>query len=67
MGLAAALGYFVYRLLLTVVFCLVLTLTAIIVWLVGKDLLDSITGQQESYWRERPAGEYDPVQTEKMY
>jgi hypothetical protein len=35
--------------------------------LIVENLLDLKTGEQESYWRDRPAGEYDPVQTEKMY
>jgi hypothetical protein len=55
------------RVLLTVVFYLVRSPTAIIMRLIVENLLDLKTGEQESYWRDRPAGEYDPVQTEKMY
>ncbi len=67
MGLAAVLGWFVSRLLLSLVFYLVVTPMGLVIRLFGKDLLDKKMDHRSSYWHLRPDEEYDPKRTEKMY
>lgn len=66
MALAVTLGYFISRLLLTIIFYLVLTPIGLIMRALGKDLIDKKMRDRESYWHIRD-DEYDPVRTEKMY
>jgi len=67
MSLAVVLGYFVSRVILTVVYYLVMTPTGLIMRFLGKDLLDRKLKDRDSYWQRRPQQEYNPRQTEKMY
>jgi hypothetical protein len=68
MLVAGAVGWFNTRLLLGLVFYLVLTPTALILRLFGKDLMDrSWRPELPSYWRDRPEPEYDPAQDEKQF
>ncbi len=66
MTLAVILGYFVSRILLSLIYYLVVTPIGLIMRLIGKDLLDLKLKDRESYWHVRDE-EYDPKQTEKMY
>lgn len=67
MGLAIILGYFIPRFILILVFYLIITPYGLFLRLVGKDLLDLKKTDQESYWKIKPADEYDPGSSEKMY
>ena len=53
MALALSIGYFMSRLLLTIVFFLVLTPTGLLLRLLRKDLLDERITGQKSYWKRR--------------
>ena len=65
---AGAVGWFNTRLLLGLVFYLVLTPTALLLRLFGKDLMDrSWLPDQPSYWQDRPEPEDDPAQDEKQF
>ena len=66
MTLAVILGYFVSRILLSVIYYLVVTPIGLIMRLIGKDLLDLKLKDRDSYWHVRD-DEYDPKRTEKMY
>ena len=66
MGLAVILGFFVSRILLSLIFYLVVTPIGLIMRLWGKDLLDMKLKDRDSYWHVR-SEEYDPRRTEKMY
>ncbi len=68
MGFAAVLGYFMSRLILTVLFFTVITPTGLIMRLLGKDILNrAFPGPRaETYWI--PRGEdYDARRSEKMF
>lgn len=67
MGLALVLGWFVSRILLSILYFLVLTPTGLVLRLLGKDLLDMKMGDRQSYWHVRPEADYDPASSEKMY
>lgn len=67
MTLALVLGWFVSRLLLSILYFLVLTPTGLMLKLFGKDLLDRKMGDRDSYWHIRPDEEYDPQISERMY
>ncbi|MCB2184810.1 MAG: hypothetical protein KQJ78_00220 [Deltaproteobacteria bacterium] len=67
MSLAAVLGYFMSRLLLTLVFYLVLTPVSLVARLVGKDFLDLKMGDRESYWHRRDPASYRPEQSDKLH
>ena len=66
MTLAIILGFFVSRLLLSVIFYFVVTPIGLIMRMIGKDLLDLKLKDRDSYWHVRD-DEYDPKRTEKMY
>ena len=66
MSLAVILGFFVSRILLSLIFYLVVTPIGLIMRLWGKDLLDMKLKDRDSYWHVR-SEEYDPRRTEKMY
>jgi len=56
MGLAVAIGFFMSRLILTILFYTVITPIGIIVKLLGKDVLNErIDKKAASYWIDRPA------------
>ncbi|MFC1516554.1 SxtJ family membrane protein [Thermodesulfobacteriota bacterium] len=67
MGLAVILGYFVSRILLTVIFYLVVTPIGLTMRLFGKDILDLKLKDRESYWQIRHENEFEPERSEKMY
>ena len=68
MGLAFVLGYFMSRLILTLVFFLVITGIRIIMTILGKDILKrSLKKQTESYWLRRKCEQKDPNDFEKMF
>ena len=63
MGFSIIIGFFVSRIVLTILFYLVLTPIGIIVKIFGKDILDErIDRKKESYWHEK-----DPSLKEKVY
>lgn len=66
MTLAVILGYFMSRVLLSIIFYLVVTPIGLIMRLIGKDLLDLRMKDRDSYWHVRD-DEDDPKRTEKMY
>ena len=66
MTLAIILGFFVSRLLLSVIFYFVVTPIGLMMRMIGKDLLDLKLKDRDSYWHVRD-DEYDPKRTEKMY
>ncbi len=70
MTLAVVMGYFMSRLLLSLIFFLAVTPIGLIMRLMGKDLLDMKMRDRDSYWHRRsdgPDAKYDPRRTEKMY
>ena len=65
---AGAIGWFNTRLLLGLVFYLVFTPTALLLRLLGKDLMNrGVRPELPSYWQDRPEQEYDPSQDEKQF
>jgi saxitoxin biosynthesis operon SxtJ-like protein len=67
LSLAIVLGFFVSRILLTLLFYLVVTPIGLLMRLLGKDLLDQKMGDRDSYWHLRGDEPYDPKRSEKMY
>ena len=67
LSLAIVLGFFVSRILLTLLFYLVITPIGLVMRLLGKDLLDKKIGDRDSYWHLRGGEPYDPKRSEKMY
>lgn len=64
MGLAVVIGFFMSRLILTILFYMVITPIGIIVKLLGKDVLNErIDKKAVSYWINRPA----EAKTEESY
>jgi len=67
MGLALVLGYFMSRILLTLLFFFVITPIGLIMRLLGKDILDEkIESDRDSYWIRREKNE-KPDRYEKLY
>lgn len=67
MGLALVLGFFMSRLLLTILFFLILTPIGFIMRLFGKDLLDEkLQRDKNSYWIKREQDQ-NPQRYEKLY
>ncbi len=65
MGLAFFLGYFVSRILLTLLFYILITPISIILKIFGKDILDEkIEKNKTTYWKKK---ESQPERFEKMY
>jgi len=67
MGLAFFLGFFVQRIILTLLFYLAVTPIGLVMRWLGKDFLDLKMNDRNSYWRHREDRPYDPKSTEKMY
>jgi len=67
MKLAVVMGWFMTRLILSVLFYLVLTPIALGGRLFGKGFLDRTTGGQKSYWIRRQSGGNDREQMEKQF
>lgn len=66
MTLAAVLGFFMSRLLLSVLYYLVITPLGLIRRLIGKRPLDLKMSDRDSYWKKRDQA-YDPQRSEKMF
>lgn len=68
MGIAIVMGWFVSRVILSILFFLVITPITVFMKLTGKDLLRTqISKEAESYWLRRSAGEIDRQKYEKLY
>jgi hypothetical protein len=67
MSLAAILGYFVSRIILTVLYFFVITPIGLFMRLLGKDILDKKMDSRQSYWHRRASQSNDPARLEKMY
>jgi len=65
---AGAIGWFNTRLLLGLVYYLVFTPLALLLRLLGKDLMHrGWRPELPSYWQDRPEQEYHPSQDEKQF
>ncbi|MBN2281123.1 MAG: hypothetical protein JXQ65_11125 [Candidatus Marinimicrobia bacterium] len=68
MGLAALLGWFMTRVILSLIFYLVFFPVGTILRMAGKKLLqEKIDPEAESYWIKREKRAYNPVDSEKQY
>jgi hypothetical protein len=68
MGLALVLGFFMSRLLLTLLYFVILTPIGLIMRLFGKDLLnEKLQPDAESYWIKRERQDVEPERYEKLY
>ena len=68
MGLALVLGYFMSRLLLTLLFFLVITPIGFFMRFVGKDLLnEKLQPDAETYWIKRDKQDVEPDRYQKLY
>lgn len=68
MALAVTLGFFMTRVILSILFFLVFTPMSMIAKLVGKDFLDLKPDEKHgSYWHYREKKEYEPEDTEKQF
>ena len=68
MALALVLGYFMSRLLLTILFFIVLTPIGLMLRLFGKDILnEKIQQDKESYWIKREKRDHSPDRYEKLF
>ncbi|MBL7157983.1 MAG: hypothetical protein ISS91_00520 [Candidatus Omnitrophica bacterium] len=68
MGFSIILGFFVSRIIMTILFYFVLTPIGIIMRLLGKDLLDQkIDKNKVSYWHQRDAKQKDAKSYENQY
>jgi len=67
-GFAFIIGYFMSRIILTVLFFLIISTIRIIMTIIGKDILDkSLNKQEESYWIRRETIDKSPGEYEKMF
>jgi len=67
MSLAAVIGFFMSRLILTILFYAVITPIGLLSRIMGKDWLDRKMDGRDTYWHLREEDDYQPQQTEKMY
>jgi hypothetical protein len=68
MALAVVLGWFMTRLILSVLFYVIFTCIGLIGKIVGKKFLDlKIDDNTESYWIKRPTGSVEPERYEKQF
>lgn len=68
MKLAVVLGFINSRILLTIVFALVITPTALILRLIGKRPIQlGPAPESRSYWRPRQAGEFSRERMERQF
>ncbi len=68
MSFAVVLGFFMTRLILSLLFIVIFTPAGIVIRLLGKDPLNQkIEKQKSSYWLKRDRKPYDPDSTEKQY
>jgi len=68
MTIAVVMGWIMARVILTLLFYLVFTLTGLVARLFGKDFLDLKRRRDEaSYWNRREPEEYDPKRSEMQF
>ncbi len=68
MMLAVIMGYFMSRLILTILFYLIVTPIGWVAKLFGKDFLDlKLEKQKKSYWHIREEKEYSRIDTERQF
>lgn len=68
MGFAVVMGYFMSRLILSMMFYLIFTPVGLVMRIFGKDLLqEKIEPNAESYWIRREKRKFDPGRAEKQY
>lgn len=67
MTLSFVLGYFVSRLILSIIYFLVFTPMALILKLIGKDLLHIKPQNVDSYWVQKDKSIYDKSKYERMH
>jgi hypothetical protein len=68
MTLAILMGWFMTRVLMTLLFYLAITPIGLLMRLIGKDLLDQrLEPQKQSYWKVRPQVPLVPSDCEKQY
>ncbi len=68
MGLALVLGFFMSRLLLSLLYYIVITLTGVIMRLFGKDFLnEKVQPHAETYWIKREKQKVEPERYQKLY
>ena len=68
MGLALILGFFMSRLLLTLLYVLVITPIGLVMRLFGKDLLnEKMRPEAETYWIKRQKQDVEPERYQKLY
>ena len=66
--IAKGLGWFNTRLLLGLLYFIVFTLFALVLKVLGKDLLDrKLDRQAETYWNYRDRGKFDPANVENQF
>jgi len=68
MSIALVIGFFMTRIILSIVYYLVFTPAAMIAKILGKDLIDAAVDKNaKSYWQKRPEVKYDASSTENQY
>lgn len=68
MGFSVIIGFFVSRIILTILFYVVLTPIGIVIKLLGKDILDErIDKEKESYWHVKDASLKEKISYENQY
>jgi hypothetical protein len=68
MGFALVLGYFMSRLILSILFYLVLTPIGVVTRLIGKDFLDQRWNKEaDSYWIKKEKRPFDKERYKKLY
>jgi hypothetical protein len=68
MGVAVVLGYFMSRIILSLLFYLVVTPIGLAMKLMGKDVLNEKWDRKaESYWIKRDKKTFDKKRYEKLY
>ena len=68
MALAVVMGYFMSRVILTILFYLIVTPIGLLAKLFRKDFLDlSIDKNRKSYWNIRESKEYSKIDTERQF
>ncbi len=68
MSFAIVMGFFMTKVILTLVFSIALTPGGVIMRLLGKDPMNQkIDKNADSYWIRREAGNFDPTSVEKQY
>lgn len=68
MGLSIILGFFMSRLILTILFYFIITPIALVAKIFGKDFLElKMDESKSSYWNYRENKEYNKIDTERQF